>query len=204
MRSGAFVLPVLSLLAGAACLQKPAEVAFPRLAEIVLQATTFAECPPDTSCDASQTATVRRGPLVFVDADSVVMVDVNAGEQVAVRPGPTVILEIYRGQKTSVNAIAKNAGKGALIGGVVAAAATAAFGGIMKAFHGGDGDLGKAIVEAGAHGAVTGAFTGGFKGAANGEAAWQRITILQLRQDLCRCARPDSVSAVPAPAPLIP
>jgi hypothetical protein len=84
------------------------------------------------------------GPAVFVDADSVVMVDVNAGEQVAVRPGPTVILEIYRGQKTTSDAIAKNAVKGALIGGVVAAAATAAFGGIFKAFHGGDGDLGKA------------------------------------------------------------
>jgi hypothetical protein len=51
---------------------------------------------------------------------------------------------------------------------------------------------------------VIGAFTGGFKRAANGEAAWQRITILQLRQELCRCARPDSVSALPAPAPLIP
>lgn len=169
----------------------------------MLQATTLQVCPPDTPCDATLVAGVRRGPLVFADADSVVMVDVNGGEQVAVRPRPTVILEIYRGQKMTVKAIAKNAAKGALIGGVVAAAATAA-GGIAKAFHGWNGDLGKATAEAGAQGAVVGAFTGGFKGAANGEAAWQRVTVLQLRQELCRCARPDSVSALPAPARLIP
>ena len=194
MRSPSSILPIC-LLAGTACLQKPAEVAHPQPADIVLRVTTLPGCLLDPLCDGSA-ASVRRGRLIFVDGDSVVMVDVTAGEQVVVREGPDVSLAIYRGQKVTAGAIAKSTGKGALIGGLVGLAAGAASGLIAQSFWG-DVDVGKTALEAGAQGAVIGAMGGGIRGATEGEAAWQRITLLQLRQELCRCARPDSARRVP-------
>jgi hypothetical protein len=196
MRSSASAVSIC-LVASAACLQHPAEVAHPQPADIVLQVTTLGGCLPDTPCDG-RNASVRRGRLVFVDGDSVVMADVAADEQVVVREGPEVSLAIYRGQKMTSGAIAKNAGKGALIGGLVAFAATAATAAITQNFYPDlDVDVGKSALEGGAHGVLWGAVIGGAKGATNGEPAWQRITLLQLRQKLCRCARPDSTRGVP-------
>lgn len=194
MRSASSVLPIC-LLAGTACLQKPAEVVHPQPADIVLQVTTLPGCLLEALCDGTTTS-VRRGRLVFVDGDSVVMVDVSAGEQLVVREGPDVSLAIYRGQKVTTGAIARSTAKGALIGGLLGFAVGAVSAGISQQIWG-DVDVGKTALEAGAQGVVVGAMAGGMQGATQGEAAWQQITLLQLRQELCRCARPDSARRVP-------
>lgn len=194
MRSASSVIPIC-LLAGTACLQKPAEVAHPQPADIVLQITTVPGCLQEALCDGNL-ASVRRGRLVFVDGDSVVMVDVTAGEQVVVREGPDVSLAIYRGQKVTPGAVAKSTGKGAVIGGLLGLAAGVATAGIGQMVWG-NVDVGKTVAEAGVQGVVLGAMAGGMQGATQGEAAWQRITLLQLRQELCRCAWPDSARRVP-------
>jgi hypothetical protein len=196
MRSAIALLPVC--LGTAACLPHPAEVAHPQPATIVLQVTELAPCNPVHACE-ERPATVRRGRLVFVDGDSLVMVDVARGVHIAVRPGPDVSVAMYTGQRMTGGAVAKGAAKGALLGGLFSAVAGVAQAGIFNALSDWKVDVGEVAAEAGATGLVVGVIGGAAHGATNGESAWQPVTLLQVRQHLCRCARPDSTG----PAPIV-
>ncbi len=75
------------------------------------------------------------------------------------------------------------AGLGALAGGIL---------GVIAGSDSwwGDIDVGGMIVAGALAGAMDGASTGAIGGAAQGKAIWERITLRQLRQELCHCAEP--------------
>lgn len=169
------------LLALAACSQVPDEIRLPRPVDILLRVSV-----PQDSVTALVT---HRGTLIFVDADSVVLSDRRAGARAAVRPDSGMIMEIYRGQKVTGNSIAKGAAIGALFGFATGAAEGLVSGGVSKLF-GGWADVGESIRIGASVGAGAGVVGGAIRGATEGDAAWERITLTQLRQELCRCAHP--------------
>ena len=176
----------------------PIEVRLPRPQEVLLQAWTFSTCLEPARCPATH----RRGHLVFADQDSLVMFDNRAMERVAIRPGPGVVLQVYRGQRSDPRTTLKGAAKGAALGAAAGLAEALLVGGLFKLL-GGDVDMSEAMRSGVALGAGTGALTGGITAAQEGEAVWERLTLLQLRQLLCRCADPGPAKPNPA-TPLIP
>ena len=46
-------------------------------------------------------------------------------------------------------------------------------------------------------GGAVGALSGKNRGMKEGEEVWEPVTLLQLRQQLCRCAQPDGPKAEP-------
>lgn len=170
------------LLTSAACSARPMETAMPRPAEVLLRVDG------------------RRGTLMFVDADSLVMFDMRATERVTVRPGEGVLLELYRGQRGSGAAIAKGVGKGALVGAAVGAGEgllTVALAKLLGHFWG-KVDVGDAMSTGAIIGVATGVVSGGKQAAKEGEPVWERVTLLQLRQEVCRCANPEPSRVEPA------
>ena len=197
-RADGLILVVSSLLAAGCASSIPIEVRIPRPQEVLLQAWTFSTCLELARCPATH----RRGHLVFADTDSLVMFDNRAMERVAIRPGPGVILQVYRGQRSNPETTMKGATKGALQGAAAGLAEALLVGGLFKLL-GGDVDMTEAMRSGVALGAGTGAFAGGLTAAQEGEAVWERLTLLQLRQHLCRCADPGAAKPNPA-TPLIP
>ena len=144
----------------------------------------------------------RTGTLIFADVDSLVMFDGKTMERVTVRPDSGVVLEVYQGQRRTAGAIGKGTVKGAAVGaavGVGEAVAASLLGKVL----GWDIDLGEAAKAGILLGTTFGAYSGGAQGAKEGEAVWERVTMLQLRQQLCRCPNPDVPKTEPA-ARLIP
>lgn len=179
MRSRQLLVPAILLLAPSACaLQQLGRG--PRPAAVVLRVI------------ASDSA-VRIGSLVLAEGDSLVLYDLKAKTRFVMREEPGVLLDLYRGQGESGKAAREGAGKGALLGAGLGALAGGLFGVIVGSDSWwGDVDVG-ALVAAGAlSGAVDGAVTGGVQGAVQGKALWERITLRQLRQELCHCAEPKT------------
>jgi hypothetical protein len=139
---------------------------------------------------------------VFVDADSLVMTDMARGERATVRPDSGVILEVYRGQHRSGKGVAKGGAKGAVKGAAVGAAEGLLVGGLSKLL-GAEADISKSIKAGIVLGTATGVLVGANQALEEGDAVWERVTLLQLRQQICRCANPDRTMAEP-PAHLIP
>jgi hypothetical protein len=137
------------------------------------------------------------GPLVFADADSVVMTDMREGRRVALRQGPDLILEVYRGQRASSGAVARGMGRGALFGLALGVVSGLVGAGVSEILGAEVGDLSDWLAGSAASGAATGVVGGALKGAEDGEPVWERVSVLQLRQQLCKCPNPDP----PRPAP---
>jgi hypothetical protein len=180
------------LLASAACSARPMETVMPRPVEVLLRVTTYATCLEETRC-GPRTASTRRGTLMFVDADSLVMFDMRAAKRVTVRPGAGVLVELYRGQRSSASAIVKGVGKGALIGAAVGAGEGLLTVGLGKLLGNVWGLMPVSqVVSTGAiMGVATGVVGGGGQAVQEGEPVWERVTLLQLRQALCHCPNPD-------------
>ncbi len=203
MRQQRQLIPMSILLALMGCIaqsQVPVEVSVPRPAEVILRTTVQARCPAGSDCEWSSTAESRRGILVFAEADSLVMTDMKAGQRVTVRPDSGVLLEVYRGQRRSAGAVAKAAGSGALEGAAVGAGEVLLVAGLSKILGlKWDGfSLGESVKGGIVIGGAVGALSGKNRGMKEGEAVWERVTLLQLRQQLCRCAQPDGLSREPA------
>lgn len=196
------LIPSSILLAVAACVQSqvPVEVSVPRPADVILRATVLAPCPSDTGCERAAVGKPRRGLLVFAEADSLVMTDMEAGQRVTVWPDSSLQLEIYRGQRRSAEAVAKAAGSGALEGAAVGAGEVLLVAGLSKllGLDWGGVSLGESVQTGIVIGGAVGALSGKNRGMKEGEAVWERVTLLQLRQLLCRCARPDGLKGEPA------
>ena len=178
----------LTLLITGACSQVPIE-AGPGPIQVLLRARV-----------GGTTGERYAGPMVFADADSLVMTDMRQGQRVTVRSGPQVVLEVYRGQKTSSDAIVKSAARNALFGGLVGAAAVLVGVGTSVALGGGSGGLGlDEWLRVGAvPGVMSGVVGGAVQGAKEGEPVWETVTVLQLRQMLCKCPNPDPPRLEPA------
>jgi hypothetical protein len=181
-----------ALVGAAACVstQIPVEATAPRPQEVILRATVLGPCPSGDDCESRPVAAKRRGILVFVDADSLVMTDLRAGQRVTLWPNSGVLLEVYRGQHRSLQAAVEGAVLGAAKGAAAGAATGLLMGGLAKML-GSDADLGDGVRGATVLGAGGGALGGANQALAEGKAVWERVTLLQLRQQMCRCADPD-------------
>lgn len=181
-------LILLALLVTGACSQVPIEAA-PTPVQVLLRVRIGG-------------ATEQRyaGPMVFAEADSVVMTDMHQGQRVTVRTGTDVVLEVYRGQKSSTGAIVNGAAKTALFGALVGAVTTLIGAGTSAALGGGLGGVGlDDWLRGGAvPGIMSGVVAGAVKGAKEGEPVWEIVTVLQLRQLLCKCPSPDAPMLEPA------
>ena len=178
----------LTLLITGACSRVPIE-AGPSPTQVLLRARV-----------GGTTGERYAGPMVFADADSVVMTDMRQGQRVTIRTGPDVSLEVYRGQKSSPGAIVTSAARNALFGGLVGAAAVLMGVGTSAALGGGSGGLGlDEWLRVGAvPGVMSGVVGGAVQGAKEGEPVWETVTVLQLRQMLCKCPNPDPPRLEPA------
>jgi hypothetical protein len=183
MRHNLLIVPVI-LLAQAACTNQPFEDSSPRPVDFLLRVTTPPHAP-------------RVGTLIFAEPDSLVMFDRNASERVTVRPDSTVILELYQGQRRTADAIAKGTARGVAIG-VAAGVGEALLTGLLAKLVGWDVELSETVKGGIVVGGATGALTGGVKGAKEGEAVWERVTLLKIRQQICKCPNPDPPRAEPA------
>lgn len=189
------------LLVLAACIQTqvPIEASSPRPDEVILRTLTFPSCPTRDGAECGRTpAEAHRGPLVFVEADSLVMTDMKTKRRVTIRPDLGEVIEVYRGQRRTAAAVAKGAGKGALEGAATGAAEALLVVGLSKLL-GLDLDVGTgdAIKSGIVIGTAVGALGGKNRGMKEGEAVWERVSLVQLRQQLCRCANPDGQRAEP-------
>jgi hypothetical protein len=200
MRRYRQLIPTSILLASAACSRVPPETAMPRPAEVLLRVTTYAACLEGTACAPASASRPTRGNLMFVDADSLVMFDMAAAKRVTVRPGAGVLVELYRGQRRSFNATAKGAAKGALVGAAVGAGEgllTVGLGKLLGSFWG-EVDVAEAVKTGVVVGTAGGSIDGGQRAAREGEPVWERVSLFQLRQELCRCANPELTKGEPA------
>ncbi len=172
------------LLASTACVhsQIPVEASAPRSTEVILRV-----------------GGAQRGILVFADTDSLVMTDMRAGERVTIRPGSDVLLEVYRGQRRTAEAVVKGAGKGFVEGAATGAAEVLLVAGLGKllGLDLGGMNLGESVKGGIVFGGAIGGLVGKNKGMQEGEAVWERVTLSQLRQQLCRCAYPDGPRVEP-------
>lgn len=181
MRIERFVVPAGLLLVASGCFAPPVETRT-RTASLVVRVR-----------DAD--GTTRVGGLVLADADSLLIYDVQAAMRFVVRPAPGDSVEVYRGQRSSSRAVAKGAGKGALQG-----LALGVLGGLLAGVvigsddWWGDIDVGSLIAAGAVYGAAGGAIEGGVEGARQGEATWERVSLLRLKQELCRCSDPDGAA----------
>jgi len=194
------LIPTSILLASAACSMAPAETAMPRPAEVLLRVTTYAACLDGTACAPPSASRPLRGNLMFVDSDSLVMFDMATAKRATVRPGAGVLVELYRGQRRSFNATAKGAAKGALVGAAVGAGEgllTVGLGKLLGSFWG-EIDVADAVKTGVVLGTAAGSIDGGQRAAKEGEPVWERVSLFQLRQELCRCANPDLPRVDPA------
>jgi hypothetical protein len=161
----------------------------PRPVDFLLRVTVASEAPVE-------------GTMIFADIDSLVMFDRTRMQRVTVHPDSSVLLELYQGQQRTARAVVKGSAKGALVGaavGVGEALASSLLGKIL----GWSIDVEEATKAGIFLGATTGAYAGGAKAANEGEAMWERVTLLQLRQQLCHCPEPDRGATSPK-SPLIP
>ena len=161
-----------------ACSPVPDEVRHPEPEALLVRVSTIAPAEE-----------VHRGSLIFADADSLVIADRHSNGTVAVRDTPERVIQIYRGQRVTVAGTAKTTGKSALLGmsvGLLSAAAGAAAGQLL----GMDVDVSEALKAGVVAGAVAGVGTGMTRGANEGDPVWQQVTVLQVRQQLCRCPHP--------------
>jgi hypothetical protein len=182
MRYILFVFP--AILVSQACTSRPFEDSRPRPVDFLIRVTAPTQAP-------------RVGPLIFVERDSLVMFDRDASARVTVRPDSTVILELYQGQRRSADAVAKGTARGVAIG-IAAGIGEALITGLLAKIVGWDVDMSDAVKTGVVLGGSSGALTGGAKGAEEGEAVWERVTLLQIRQQLCKCPNPDPPKVDPA------
>jgi hypothetical protein len=129
--------------------------------------------------------------LVFADADSLVMTDVKESKRVTIRPDSGVVVEMYRGQVRSATATVEGAASGALNGAVAGAGEGLLVGGLSKIL-GFDVDVASSIKTGLIGGTAAGVLNGANAAIAEGKAVWERVTMLELRQQVCRCPNPDA------------
>lgn len=161
----------------------PVETAVPKPAEMLLR--------------ISAAGSSYEGTLIFTDTDSLVMFDRKSAQRVTVRPDSSVVLMVYQGQKRSADAAAKGAAKGAAAGiaaGVGEALLTVALSKILGIPVATEETVKGGILV----GATSGSLAGGLKGASEGDPVWERVTLLQLRQQICKCPDPDAARRYPA------
>ena len=136
-----------------------------------------------------------RGDADLCRRDSLVMFDRNALERVTVRPGlrrdPRAVsgtaAERRRDRQGDRPGRRDRGGRG------VGEALTA---GLLAKIVGWDVDMSEAVKAGVVLGGSSGAFTGGAKGAEEGEAVWERVTLLQIRHSSATaptqtCRRPN-------------
>ncbi|HEX7023277.1 MAG TPA: hypothetical protein VF187_00545 [Gemmatimonadales bacterium] len=149
------------------------------------------------------TEVLREGTMIFADVDSLVMFDRKHMERVTVRPDSGTMLELYQGQRRSGDATARGAARGAVIGAAVGLGEALLTVGLTKLL-GGNPDLESTAKGGIITGAVSGSLAGGIKAAEEGEPVWERVTLLRIRQQLCKCPDPDRTVPVGPVKPLIP
>ena len=180
------ILVVTSAILAAACGVRPSGPPAPSGLRLRI---THSYCAQVQPCDpAPQVA--HEGELIFASRDSVVIFSLRDQQEYAVPVGKIARLEVFRGQRGSLEATAVGVAKGALLG----AAAGAVFGTssvVMGAIMDSSEEPEKVIAAGAAGGAVIGAAAGAVEGATKGDDVWQEITIRRLLQDLCRCQEPE-------------
>lgn len=182
---------VLAMALGAAACatsQVPVEVSAARSDEILLRVST---CATGGQCESGGLSGIHRGLLVFADADSLVMTDVKESKRVTIRPDSGVVVEMYRGQVRSAAATVEGAASGALNGAVAGAGEGLLVGGLSKIL-GFDVDVASSIKTGLIGGTAAGVLNGANAAIAEGKAVWERVTMLELRQQVCRCPNPDA------------
>lgn len=137
----------------------------------------------------------RVGNLLRSEGDSLLVYDARTKQSFAVRDSSGMALDIYRGQQSGIKSAAKGAGKGALIGAGLGVLA----GGLVAVLVSGSDfwqpvDLPEVLVAGALLGASEGAVTGGVEGGLQGDPLWERITVLGLKRELCRCSDPARTS----------
>ena len=172
------------------CSSIPQQARTPAPIQIILRA----ELAPDSSGAARRYG----GPLVFADADSVVFTDMQRGERIALRSGPSLKLEVYRGQRSSADAVVKGAAKAGLFGALVGIAGAVVGVAVSEVVGGGGASLADWVRAGAVSGAAGGVMTGALQGAQEGEAVWEKVTIRELRQQICKCPDPDAAQRHPA------
>jgi hypothetical protein len=177
MRSRQFMIPVVLLLAAPACMMNQLGRG-PPPATLVLRVI-------------ASDSTFRIGGLVLADGDSLVLYDLKKKARFAIYEQAGLLLDVYRGQGEGGKAAAEGAGNGALLGAGLGALAGGFFGVVVGSDSWwGDFDVAKLIAAGAVAGALDGAATGALQGAAQGKPVWERITMRQLMQELCRCTEP--------------
>ena len=175
---------IVVLMLGA-CTQVPDQVRHPE--PVVPLLRVIAACDSLASC-VGRGGVLHLGPVVFAETDSLVIADRVTGRHVAVRADGGAI-EVYRGQRVSGGSVLKQAGRNTAFGIATGAMAALAGAAVAKVV-GFDVDAGELIKGSAVTGAMAGAIQGTVQGATEGEAVWERVTLLQLRQELCRCSHP--------------
>lgn len=176
------------VLLAAACSQVPDEIRHPEPAAILIRVSGALPCG-STRCDSLKTGEVHRGTLIFIDADSLVLADRISNGRVSVREGSGRLIEIYRGQRVSSRSVATSTAKGGLLG-LATGFLSAVAGVIVAKALGLDAFAGESLKAGAVLGAASGVAGGILQGVREGDAVWHRITVSQLRQELCRCADP--------------
>ena len=178
----------LVLLSAAACSQVPDEIRHPEPTAILIRASDVLPCG-SSQCGSVRTRELHRGTLIFIDADSLVLADRISNGRVSVREESGRLIEVYRGQRVSSGSVAKSAARGGLLG-LATGFLSAATGVVVAEALGLDGIAGESLRAGAVVGAASGVAGGILQGVREGDAVWQRITVSQLRQELCRCAHP--------------
>lgn len=179
----------MALGAGAcATSQVPVEVSAARSDEILLRVSACATGGP---CGSGGLSGSHRGLLVFADADSLVMTDVTRSSRVTIRPDSGVVVEMYRGQVRSATATVEGGVSGVLKGAVAGAGEGLLAAGLSQIL-GFDADVATSIKAGLIVGAAAGVLHGANAAMAEGKAVWERVTLRELRQVLCRCPNPDA------------
>jgi hypothetical protein len=179
-RTGGVLVLVLGL---PSCVgNSPVETVVPKPAEMLLR--------------VSAAGSSYEGALIFTDTDSLVMFDKKSAHRVTVRPDSSAVLEVYQGQRRSADATAKGAAKGAAVGIAVGVGEALLTVGLSKLL--GIPTSTEETVKGGVLvGATSGSLAGGLKGASEGDPVWEKVTLLQLRQQICKCPDPDAPRRYP-------
>jgi len=193
-------------LMGAGCSTIPQGARTPAPLQVLLRATLSPTCLDPSGCPVIDPVRVA-GPMVFADADSVLLTNMADGRRVVIRSGPAVRLEVYRGQRAaSVGTVARESVKGAGLG-LLAGLASGLVGSAVAQMVGFDSstlDMGSWIRTGAVTGATAGTAQGLARGASEGDGVWEVVSVHELRQLLCSCAEPDPTPTHGPARPLVP
>ncbi len=164
---------------------------------IRVRIATDVSCQEPQACIHWPVTQNLTGILIHVDGDTVSLYSQKRGGRLGIPVWGISKIELERGRKASVGAVAKGAGLGAVAGAALGAAVGGTAEALFGGWFGGRRDYGRAIGEGATEGLVTGAFTGAVIGAVAGETVWHEVTVHQLREEMCHCRIPQPKPHVP-------